>query len=228
MSMLRSYTAADALTIGNAACGTIAIFLCLDYLAADNRRFLWAAFLLLPLALVFDVLDGYVARLNRKRQSVLGADLDSLADVISFGVAPAVLGFTLGLRGGWDMVVLTYFVICGVSRLARFNVTAAALSDSETGKVKYFEGTPIPDEHRHRRAARRGDAPGTYRRSALVRRGPDRTRPAPSADARLRRERQRHDQRHAEDSEAVGGLASLAVVGPTCVWKARQFQHTLL
>ncbi len=144
MSMLRSYTAADGLTIGNAACGTIAIFLCLDYLAADNRRFLWTAFLLLPLALVFDVLDGYVARLNRKRQSVLGADLDSLADVISFGVAPAVLGFTLGLRGGWDMVVLTFFVICGVSRLARFNVTAAALSDSETGKVKYFEGTPIP------------------------------------------------------------------------------------
>jgi CDP-diacylglycerol---serine O-phosphatidyltransferase len=144
MSMLRSYTPADALTIGNAACGTIAIFLCLDYIAADNRRFLWATFLLLPLALVLDVLDGYVARLNRKRQSLLGADLDSLADVISFGVAPAVLGFTLGLRGGWDMVILTYFVICGVSRLARFNVTAAALSDSETGKVKYFEGTPIP------------------------------------------------------------------------------------
>jgi CDP-diacylglycerol--serine O-phosphatidyltransferase len=144
MSMLRSYTPADALTIGNAACGTIAIFLCLDYLAAGERRFLWTAFVLLPLALVCDVLDGYVARLNRKRQSVLGADLDSLADVISFGVAPAVLGFTLGLRGGWDMLVLTYFVVCGVSRLARFNVTAEALADSETGKVRYFEGTPIP------------------------------------------------------------------------------------
>jgi CDP-diacylglycerol--serine O-phosphatidyltransferase len=144
MSMLRSYAPADALTIGNAACGTIAIFLCLDYLAADNRRFLWTAFLLLPLALVCDVLDGYVARLNRKRQSVLGADLDSLADIISFGVAPAVLGFTLGMRGGWDMLILTYFVVCGVSRLARFNVTAADLADSDTGKVKYFEGTPIP------------------------------------------------------------------------------------
>ncbi len=143
-SMLRSYTAADALTIGNAGCGTIAIFLCLDYLATGSRQFLWTAFLLLPLALVLDVLDGYVARLNRKRQSVLGADLDSLADVISFGVAPAVLGFTLGLRGGWDMVILTYFVVCGVSRLARFNVTAEALADASTGKVKYFEGTPIP------------------------------------------------------------------------------------
>jgi CDP-diacylglycerol--serine O-phosphatidyltransferase len=142
--MLRSFTPADALTIGNASCGTIAIFLCLDYLAAANRRFLWTAFLLLPLALVLDVLDGYVARLNPKRKSILGGDLDSLADVISFGVAPAVLGFTLGLQRGWDMVCLTYFVVCGVSRLARFNVTAEALSDSATGKVKYFEGTPIP------------------------------------------------------------------------------------
>jgi CDP-diacylglycerol--serine O-phosphatidyltransferase len=142
--MLRSYTPADALTIGNAACGTIAIFLCLDFLATGKGRFLWTAFLLLPLALVCDVLDGYVARLNRTRQSRLGADLDSLSDVISFGVAPAVLGFTLGMRGGWDMLILTYFVVCGVSRLARFNVTSEELSDAATGKVKYFEGTPIP------------------------------------------------------------------------------------
>jgi CDP-diacylglycerol--serine O-phosphatidyltransferase len=144
LSMLRSYTAADALTMGNAACGTMAIFLCLEFISAAERRFLWIAFLLLPLALVLDFLDGYVARLNRSRQSLLGSDLDSLADVISFGVAPAVLGYTLGLRGGWDMLILTYFVVCGVSRLARFNVTASALADAETGKVKYFEGTPIP------------------------------------------------------------------------------------
>ena len=142
--MLRSYTAADALTIGNASCGTVAIFLCLDYMATRSPSLLWIAFLVLPLALLFDVLDGYVARINRSRQSMLGADLDSLADVISFGVAPAVLGFTMGLQGGWDMLCLTYFVVCGVSRLARFNVTASALADSRTGKVKYFEGTPIP------------------------------------------------------------------------------------
>jgi CDP-diacylglycerol--serine O-phosphatidyltransferase len=144
LSLLRSFTPADVVTIGNASCGTIAIFLCLDYVAADNRRFLWIAFFLLPLALVLDVLDGYVARLNRTRQSTMGGDLDSLSDVISFGVAPAVLGFTLGLRGGWDMLCLTWFVVCGVSRLARFNVTAEALADESTGKVKYFEGTPIP------------------------------------------------------------------------------------
>ena len=143
-SLLRSYTPADALTIGNAACGTITLFLCLDYLVTGDQNRIWLAFVLPFLALVCDVLDGYVARLNRKRQSAIGADLDSLSDVISFGVAPAVLGYTLGLRGGWDVLVLTYFVACGVSRLARFNVTAAALADTATGKVKYFEGTPIP------------------------------------------------------------------------------------
>ena len=142
--MLRSYTWADVFTIGNAACGTLAIFLCLDYLASNDRRALWLVFALLPLALVCDVLDGYVARRHARQHSILGADLDSLADIISFGVAPAVVGFTLGLRGGWDMLVLTYFVVCGVSRLARFNATAVALTDARTGKVRYFEGTPIP------------------------------------------------------------------------------------
>ena len=142
--MLRSYTAADALTIANASCGTVSLFLCLDYVETGSSRFIWVAFLLLPMALVFDVLDGWVARAQPHHKSTLGGDLDSLADVISFGVAPAVLGFTLGMRGGWDMLCLTYFVVCGVSRLARFNVTAASLSDARTGKVKYFEGTPIP------------------------------------------------------------------------------------
>jgi CDP-diacylglycerol---serine O-phosphatidyltransferase len=144
LSMLRSYTPADALTVGNASCGTISIFLCLDYMAFGDHRRIWIAILLLPLALACDVLDGYVARKSATRQSLLGADLDSLADVISFGVAPAVLGYTLGLRGGWDMLCLTYFVVCGVSRLARFNVTASLLTDTTTGKVTHFEGTPIP------------------------------------------------------------------------------------
>jgi CDP-diacylglycerol--serine O-phosphatidyltransferase len=142
LSMFRSYTVADLFTIGNATCGTISIFLCLNYIAEGRIRFFWIAFVLILAALFFDVFDGYWARRSR-RQSVLGADLDSLSDIISFGVAPAVLGFTLGMRGGWDMLVLAFFVVCGISRLARFNVTADALS-AGTGKVKYFEGTPIP------------------------------------------------------------------------------------
>src|SRR5215813_5125828 len=143
LSMVRSYTIADLFTLGNASCGTIAIFLCLNYLAEGRNRWFWIAFALLLAALFFDIFDGYWARRSNRR-SLLGADLDSLADIVSFGVAPAVLGFTLGMRGGWDMLILAYFVVCGISRLARFNVTAAALSDKRTGKVKYFEGTPIP------------------------------------------------------------------------------------
>ncbi len=147
LSMLRGFALADFLTLGNAAAGTSAIFLCLGYLdpttPAESRvTYLWVAFALLPVAFVLDAFDGAVARWRRK-QSPLGADLDSLADIVSFGVAPAALAFTIGMRGGWDAVVLVYFVCCGISRLARFNVTSTALAD-ERGKVKYFEGTPIP------------------------------------------------------------------------------------
>ena len=105
------------------------------------RRLLIAA-ALIPLALVFDVLDGRVAR-ARRAHSALGRELDSLADVISFGVAPASIAYGAGMKGLWDVVILIYFVCCGVSRLARFNVTAETLS-TDAGKVKYFEGTPIP------------------------------------------------------------------------------------
>ena len=141
LTMLRSLVLADAFTLANAACGTGAILACLSYLVDRRPAMLWSAFGLLPVALVCDALDGAIAR--RRKQSTLGADLDSLADIVSFGVAPAVLGFTLGLRGGWDALVLIYFVGCGLSRLARYNVTAAALSGG-TGKVAYYEGTPIP------------------------------------------------------------------------------------
>ena len=141
-SMLRTYTLADVFTLINAGCGTVAIFLCLNYAIENEKRFLWISFILIPAALVCDSLDGYVAR-RTGRRSLIGADLDSLADIVSFGVAPAVMGFSLGLRGVWDMLILTYFVLCGISRLARFNVTAADTADP-SGKVKYYEGTPIP------------------------------------------------------------------------------------
>ena len=103
---------------------------------------LWVAFALLPAAFIADALDGYVARKDNNK-SPYGSDLDSLADTVSFGVAPAVLAFTLGIRGVWDAAVLVYFVACGIARLARFNVTADDLAD-DRGKVSHFEGTPIP------------------------------------------------------------------------------------
>lgn len=140
--MIRTFVAADFLTLGNAVCGAGSVLALMQYLLAGEERWLWVAMLLPPVAAVLDFADGRVARW-RHRSSALGADLDSLADVISFGVAPAALGFATGLRGAWDVVLLLYFVACGVSRLARFNATADALAD-ESGKVKYFEGTPIP------------------------------------------------------------------------------------
>lgn len=140
-SLLRTFELADFITLANGAAGMTSVLATMRYLVSFDRRYLWAAFALLPFALLCDFLDGRVAR--AVGGSSLGAQLDSLADLISFGVAPAALAFAVGMRGGWDGIVLVYFVCCGLSRLARFNVTAAALSDG-TGKVRYFEGTPIP------------------------------------------------------------------------------------
>lgn len=141
-SMLREFRLADWFTLGNAFCGTGAIFAAMRFLQDGVVRDLLLGMALIPLAFVFDALDGRIARW-RKVASTLGRELDSLADLISFGVAPAALGYACGLQGGWDWVVLSYFVGCGVSRLARYNVTAESLSGAE-GKVEYFEGTPIP------------------------------------------------------------------------------------
>jgi len=140
--MIRGFHLADFLTLGNAACGMLAVFAVMAYVETHEARRLLAAAALIPVALVFDVLDGRVAR-SRRNYSAMGRELDSLADVISFGVAPAAIAYGAGMKGLWDVVILLYFVACGVSRLARFNVTAEELSGGGA-KVKYFEGTPIP------------------------------------------------------------------------------------
>ena len=141
-SMIREFHLADWFTLANAVCGTGALFSIMTFLQAQDVRHIHFACALVLAALVFDVLDGRIARW-RQKSSILGRELDSLADVISFGVAPAVIAYGCGMQGLYDRVVLAYFVACGVSRLARFNVTAEAMSE-DTGKVTHFEGTPIP------------------------------------------------------------------------------------
>ncbi len=141
-SMLRDFHLADWFTLANAFCGTGAVFAAMRFLQEGRVRDLLLGMALIPLAFIFDALDGRVARW-RKSSSTLGRELDSLADVVSFGVAPAALAYACGLQGGWDWLILSYFVCCGVSRLARYNVTAEQLS-GEDDKVRYFEGTPIP------------------------------------------------------------------------------------
>ena len=140
--MIRGFHLADAFTLANAACGVAGVLMAMRHLVTHDIGDLLIAAAFAPAAFVFDVLDGRVARW-RHTSSALGRELDSLADVISFGIAPAALAYASGLDGAWDAAVLIYFVCCGVSRLARYNVTAESLSEGGD-KVAYFEGTPIP------------------------------------------------------------------------------------
>lgn len=140
--MIREFHLADWFTLGNAVCGIAALFSTSTYVQTGIVGHMYVACALIFLALIFDVLDGRIARW-RQKHSAMGRELDSLADVISFGVAPAMIGYGCGMQGLYDRIVLAYFVACGVSRLARYNVTAEALSQG-SGKVRYFEGTPIP------------------------------------------------------------------------------------
>ncbi|HEY0856384.1 MAG TPA: CDP-alcohol phosphatidyltransferase family protein [Albitalea sp.] len=141
-SMIRGFHLADFFTLANAACGALMVFFAAAFVGTQSLQHFYLAAAMAPAAFFFDVLDGRIARW-RHQQSPLGRELDSLADVISFGIGPAALGFAAGLQGGWDLVALIYFVCCGVSRLARYNVTAEDLS-AGAAKVPYFEGTPIP------------------------------------------------------------------------------------
>ena len=141
-SMIRDFHLADWFTLANAVCGTGALFAMMTYLQTADVRHVYFACGLVLAAAVFDVFDGRIARW-RQKSSAMGRELDSLADVISFGVAPALIAYGCGMQGLYDRIVLAGFVACGVSRLARYNITAEALSEGGD-KVKYFEGTPIP------------------------------------------------------------------------------------
>ncbi|PND39329.1 CDP-diacylglycerol--serine O-phosphatidyltransferase [Paucibacter aquatile] len=141
-AMIREFHLADWFTLANAFAGMGALFAVMSYLQTGAVVHIFYACALIPVALVFDVLDGRVARW-RQQTSAMGRELDSLADIISFGVAPAAIAYGCGMQGLYDRIVLVFFVACGVSRLARFNITAEALSEGGD-KVKYFEGTPIP------------------------------------------------------------------------------------
>lgn len=140
--MIRDFHLADFFTLANGCCGTAAIFFAMNHVRNTSPGGIYGAGMLVVGALLFDVLDGRIARWRHKA-SAMGRELDSLADVISFGVAPACLAYAVGMTGVWDAVALLYFVACGISRLARYNVTADTLA-AGSDKVPYFEGTPIP------------------------------------------------------------------------------------
>ncbi|KAG8162776.1 hypothetical protein KVR01_007254 [Diaporthe batatas] len=144
-SLIRAMHLADLITELNGFCGIMSVFSSLRYCLQDDysRGNIYAALAFLPFGLFFDFMDGKVARW-RKKSSMMGQELDSLADLISFGLAPAVVAFAIGMRTTVDHVCLAFFVLCGLTRLARFNVTATSIPKDATGKAHYFEGTPIP------------------------------------------------------------------------------------
>jgi CDP-diacylglycerol--serine O-phosphatidyltransferase len=141
----------------SALCGVMSVFSSLQYCVgdSDDPRNLYWALSFVPLGLFFDIMDGKVARW-RNSASLMGQELDSLADMVcapslltsfqsqlSFGVSPAVIAVAIGICTPIDHLFLSFFVLCGLTRLARFNVTVPMLPKDESGKCKYFEGTPI-------------------------------------------------------------------------------------
>ncbi len=138
------------LTLGNAVCGFAAIAAATKIgqigsdAVSDDYYFAMAGWLVIG-AMLFDALDGYVARLSRSA-SRFGAELDSLCDAVSFGAAPAFLCLRLG--PGWDKGVLhqllaciaTLYLVCTILRLARFNVETT----TDPASHKRFRGLPSP------------------------------------------------------------------------------------
>ena len=125
-------------TVSSIFCGVYSIILSGGEPTGDN---FYRAAVAIFFGSFFDAFDGRVARLTRT-QSDFGVELDSLADVISFGVAPAILVYKWALAGMGigGIVISAIYAACGAIRLARFNVLAHA----ESGTQRYFVGLPIP------------------------------------------------------------------------------------
>ena len=150
--MIREFHLADWFTLGNAVCGVGALFSTLSYIERHDVRHLLYACALVLAALVFDVLDGRIARW-RQKSSAMGRELDSLADVISFGIAPALMMFFFILSPSQGVVwfrnigwfVGFIYLLCAAMRLARFNViTNPLLKRSHKDSSKDFVGLPVP------------------------------------------------------------------------------------
>ena len=161
----RIYFLPNLMTAGNLFCGFAAVIKCIQarlltdageyassHTALSSTTLYTHAVWLILAAVIFDSLDGRLARMGG-RTSLFGAEFDSLADVVSFGVTPALMVFFLILapRGdyqwfrelGW--VIAFIYLLCGAVRLARFNViTNPLLHRNETESHKDFVGLPIP------------------------------------------------------------------------------------
>jgi CDP-diacylglycerol---serine O-phosphatidyltransferase len=143
----RIYLLPNLMTAGNMLCGFMAILHIVGRFQPDegHLRYLWAIGLIL-VACVFDLLDGRLARMSGQ-SSEFGREFDSLADIVSFGIAPALLVHDIVLAefehtmGGLGWLIACVYLVCGAMRLARFNCLAAM---EEGPSSKSFRGCPIP------------------------------------------------------------------------------------
>lgn len=142
-SLIKNLHLADLITLCNGFSGFYSIILCLRYMLTHVTKYLYFAQLLIIFGLFFDYFDGRVARI-RNKSSLMGQELDSLADLISFGVAPAILAFSIGFQTTVDVLFLSFWMLCGLTRLARYNVCAQNMPKDSSGKIKHYEGMPIP------------------------------------------------------------------------------------
>jgi archaetidylserine synthase len=131
MNVFRELKPADGMTLLNALFGFLALLMASR---ADGPLFMQTAVVFILLAAVSDGIDGFLAR--RWGSSPLGADLDSLADLISFGVAPAFLAITAFRLQPFVLAAGIFYLLASLLRLARFN---ASLKDE-----RFFEGLPVP------------------------------------------------------------------------------------
>lgn len=142
-NMIRNLHMADFITLLNGFSGFYLIVLCMRFCLTGQLHYLQRAHFFIALGLFFDFFDGRVARL-RNKSSLMGQELDSLADLVSFGVSPAVIAFSIGFRSTVDVLALTFWFLCGLTRLARFNISTNKIPKDKLGKLQYFEGLPIP------------------------------------------------------------------------------------
>ncbi|RKP32611.1 CDP-diacylglycerol--serine O-phosphatidyltransferase [Metschnikowia bicuspidata] len=142
-SLARNLHMADFITLLNGFLGFYSIISCLRYALTGKSHYVQRAHFFICLGLFFDFFDGRVARL-RNKASLMGQELDSLADLISFSVSPAIIAFAIGFRSTLDTLCLAFWVLCGLTRLARFNISTNNIPKDSSGKSQYFEGLPVP------------------------------------------------------------------------------------
>lgn len=136
--MIGIYDYTVVLTYGNAAFSIIGMYLAL------TQHVLEAIFCLV-LSGVCDMFDGFVASLKRRTKSEMnyGIQIDSLADLISFGVFPTVLGYAFGLTRSIYLPLFVFYILAALIRLAHYNVTEMERQEESSGQRKYYEGLPV-------------------------------------------------------------------------------------